>query len=108
MLALCCLLNAFGSCSVSSSSTLLQVLPATTCNIASLPHSHHWLTLRSDHTDLGFTLEVLHSLRQGGDALERAHAVTTVIFDKTGTLTQGRMVVAGVAPFQTALTADQV
>ena len=47
-------------------------------------------------------------MRQGGDALERAHAVTTVIFDKTGTLTQGRMVVAGVATFQTAVTADQV
>ena len=45
---------------------------------------------------------------QGGDALERAHAVTTVIFDKTGTLTQGCMVVASVQLFQTALTTDQV
>jgi len=45
---------------------------------------------------------------QGGDALERAHAVTTVIFDKTGTLTQGCMVVASVQLFQKALTTDQV
>ena len=53
-------------------------------------------------------LRYLPGRRQGGDALERAHAVTTVIFDKTGTLTQGCMVVAGVQLFQTALTTDQV
>jgi P-type Cu+ transporter len=37
-------------------------------------------------------------LIKDAQALERAHAVTTVVFDKTGTLTQGRPVVTDVHP----------
>jgi Cu+-exporting ATPase len=35
---------------------------------------------------------------RGGEALERAHRVTSVVFDKTGTLTVGRPTVARVSP----------
>ena len=35
-------------------------------------------------------------LIKDAEALERAHAVTTIVFDKTGTLTEGRPVVTGI------------
>jgi Cu+-exporting ATPase len=41
-------------------------------------------------------------LIKGGDVLERAQALTTVVFDKTGTITHGRPTVTGVM----ALTGD--
>jgi P-type Cu+ transporter len=47
-------------------------------------------------------------LIRDAEALERAHAVTTVAFDKTGTLTEGRPEVTAVEPAQAAATVLRV
>ena len=46
-------------------------------------------------------------LLRGGDALERAHQLTTVVLDKTGTLTKGEPSVVAVVPLE-GWTAEQV
>jgi len=47
-------------------------------------------------TGRGASLGVLY---KGGEALERASRVSTVVFDKTGTLTEGKPVLRDVEPF---------
>jgi Cu+-exporting ATPase len=46
-------------------------------------------------------------LIKGGEALELAHKLTTVVLDKTGTITQGKPVVTDVLP-QSPWTADEL
>ncbi len=51
-------------------------------------------------TMVGTTIAAQHGvLFKGGDILERAKSVDTVVFDKTGTLTQGEMALTNVAVF---------
>jgi Cu+-exporting ATPase len=47
-------------------------------------------------------------LIRGGDALERAHQLTTIVLDKTGTMTRGEPSVGAVLPFADGWTAEQV
>jgi P-type Cu+ transporter len=47
-------------------------------------------------------------LIQGGDALERAHQLTTVVLDKTGTMTRGEPSVGAVLPFAEGWTTEQI
>jgi Cu+-exporting ATPase len=47
-------------------------------------------------------------LIRGGDALERAHQLTTVVLDKTGTVTRGEPAVGAVMPCADGWTAEQI
>ena len=47
-------------------------------------------------------------LIRGGDALERAHQLTTIVLDKTGTITRGEPSVGAILPFAEGWTAEQV
>ncbi|TAJ08595.1 MAG: heavy metal translocating P-type ATPase [Nitrospirae bacterium] len=47
-------------------------------------------------------------LLRGGEALERAHQLTTVVLDKTGTLTRGEPSVTAVVSLNEGWTAEQV
>jgi Cu+-exporting ATPase len=47
-------------------------------------------------------------LIRGGDALERAHQLTTVVLDKTGTMTRGEPSVGAVLPFADGWTTEQI
>ena len=47
-------------------------------------------------------------LIRGGDALERAHQLTTIVLDKTGTMTRGEPSVGAVQPFAEGWTAERI
>ena len=47
-------------------------------------------------------------LIRGGDALERAHQLTTVVLDKTGTVTRGEPSVGAIMPCADGWTAEQI
>jgi Cu+-exporting ATPase len=47
-------------------------------------------------------------LIRGGDALERAHQLTTVVLDKTGTVTRGEPSVSAILPCADGWTAEQI
>jgi len=47
-------------------------------------------------------------LIRGGDALERAHQLTTIVLDKTGTMTRGEPSVGAVQPFAEGWTPERI
>ncbi len=47
-------------------------------------------------------------LIRGGDALERAHQLTTIVLDKTGTMTRGEPSVGAVLPLADGWTTEQI
>jgi Cu+-exporting ATPase len=47
-------------------------------------------------------------LVKGGESLERAHEISTVVFDKTGTLTQGQPSVTDIVPLNASFSAADI
>ena len=47
-------------------------------------------------------------LIRGGDALEQARKINTIVLDKTGTLTRGKPTVTAIVPTETGLTDDDL